>query len=81
MEFVFFALQAYRWMVIAAVLVSWLNLGEDNPIVSLLNTFVEPPLSAIRRFIPDTGGLDFSPMVLIFLLYGLERMLIQSVYF
>ncbi|MEM6532802.1 MAG: YggT family protein [Myxococcota bacterium] len=81
MEFILFVIQAYTYMVFAAVIVSWINLGDDNPLVSLLHTFVEPPLSIIRRVLPDTGGLDFSPMVLIFLLYGLRRMLIQSAYF
>ncbi|MEL6546372.1 MAG: YggT family protein [Myxococcota bacterium] len=68
MEFVIFALEAYQWMVIAAVLLSWFRLDPENPLVSLLDTFTEPPLSLIRRFMPDTGGLDFSPIILIVLL-------------
>lgn len=75
MEFVLFVIQAYTYMVFAAVILSWIQPSPDNPIVQMLHTFTEPPLSAIRRVMPDTGGLDFSPMVLIFLLYGVQRFL------
>jgi YggT family protein len=37
----------------------------------IVNHFLQP----IRRFIPTTGGLDFSPMVLIILLYILDSIL------
>jgi YggT family protein len=35
----------------------------------------EPVLRPIRRMLPDTGSIDFSPMVLIFILVALERIL------
>lgn len=78
MEFVIFAIEAYKWMVIAAVLLSWFRLDPENPLVSLLETFTEPPLSLIRRFMPDTGGLDFSPLVLILALQFLQGFLVRN---
>ncbi|MEL6338352.1 MAG: YggT family protein [Myxococcota bacterium] len=78
MEFVLFVIQAYTYMVFASVIVSWIQLSPDNPVVSLLHTFTEPPLNAIRKFMPDTGGLDFSPMVLIFALYGIRRVIVAQ---
>lgn len=41
----------------------------------VIDRIVNPFLQPIRRFIPTTGGLDFSPMVLIILLYILDSIL------
>ena len=41
----------------------------------VIDRIVNPFLQPIRRFIPTTGGLDFSPMVLIVLLYILDSIL------
>ena len=78
MDFVIFALEAYQWMVIAAVLLSWFRLDPENPLVSLLDTFVEPPLSLIRRVMPDTGGIDLSPIVLIVAIRVLQGFLYRN---
>ena len=58
----------YSYIVLASVLVSWVQLPPDNPIVQILDTFTEPLLGPIRKIMPDMGGLDFSPIVLFFLL-------------
>ena len=78
MEFLLFVIQAYTYMVFASVIVSWIQLSPDNPFGCLWHTFTEPPLNAIRKFMPDTGGLDFSPMVLIFALYGIRRVIVAQ---
>lgn len=68
MEMILAFIRFYTYLVIADVIISWIRLPEDNSIVSLLHTFTGPPLNLIRRLMPDTGGLDFSPIVLIVLL-------------
>ncbi|MEM6731649.1 MAG: YggT family protein [Myxococcota bacterium] len=79
MEFVIFAIEAYKWVVIAAVLLSWFRLDPENPLVSLLETFTEPPLSVIRKVMPDMGGIDASPIVLILALQIVQGVLARSV--
>ena len=39
-----------------------------NPIYRSINALLEPVLGPIRRIMPDTGAIDFSPLVLILLL-------------
>jgi YggT family protein len=66
-------LDIYFWIVIAWVVASWLiAFGVINPhnqivaqILYALSRLVEPVLRPIRRFLPDLGGIDLSPMVLI----------------
>ena len=53
---------------IGRVVVSWLNLGADNPLVAILYQVTEPILAPIRRVLPAFGMLDFSPIVALILI-------------
>lgn len=44
-------------------------------LMEALDKLTQPMLRPIRRLLPDMGGLDFSPMVLIFGLYGIQILL------
>lgn len=69
-------LDAYSFVVLVSVIVSWLRLAEDNPIVTVTRTLTEPVLAPIRRLLPSTGGIDISPMVLLLGIRLLERVLL-----
>ena len=55
----------YVLVVVGAVIVSWIRLPEDNPIVKFFNSVTEPILIQIRRYVPTVGGVDFSPFILL----------------
>jgi len=72
-------LSAYMWLIIGRVIVSWVNPDPYNPIVSTLYQVTEPPLARIRRFLPILGGgLDFSPALLLMLLYFLRIFIVPT---
>lgn len=72
-------LWAYWWILIARVLVSWINADPWNPIVQFLHRVTEPVLAPIRRHLPTwRWGLDLSPVVAILALYFLEWFLVAS---
>jgi YggT family protein len=51
---------------------------SNNAVIAIwraLNAILDPLLAPIRRFMPNTGGIDFSPMVLIVLLRLLSILL------
>ena len=66
-------LQIYEWIVIIAVIVSWLTAFNvvnqyNNFVRTLLRILInltEPVFRQIRRVIPAVGGLDLSPLVVI----------------
>ena len=64
----------YSFIVLASVVVSWLQLPADHPVIQLLDRLVEPVLRPIRQVIPPTGGLDFAPIVLLLGLQLLRRL-------
>ncbi len=51
-------------MVLADVFVSWF-LDPFHPVRKFLDSIVQPMLNPIRRLLPQTGGMDFSPFVLL----------------
>ena len=55
----------YSLIVFVAVVVSWIQLPPSNPVVTFARTMPGPALEPIRRVMPDMGGIDFSPMVLL----------------
>jgi YggT family protein len=59
-------LDIYSLLVFGSVIISWVKLPPDNPIASFLHSMTEPLLSPIRQIMPEMGGLDFSPLVLLF---------------
>lgn len=71
------AITVYIWILIARVVLSWLIsfnvINQFNQGVRAVDNFcrvlTEPLLRPIRRFMPDLGGLDISPIVL---LLGIE---------
>ncbi|HOJ52454.1 MAG TPA: YggT family protein [Syntrophales bacterium] len=72
-------LTIYLWIVIVSAVISWVNPDPYNPIVRFLRRVTEPILSRLRRLLPLTGlGIDFSPVVLILIIYFLQWFLVKS---
>jgi YggT family protein len=73
----------YIWVLIAAAVLSWLVafnvVNAYNPTVrtigETLHRLTEPLLRPIRNLLPNLGGLDISPVILILLLLFLERII------
>jgi len=59
----------YIALIFVGVIISWINPGAYNPVTILIYQLTEPLLQPVRRRLPGTGGLDWSPMVVLLLLY------------
>jgi YggT family protein len=81
------ALDIYWWIIIASAVFSWLYaFNVVNPrnqfvgtIGNSLYRLTEPALRPIRRFLPDLGGIDISPIILLLVIFFLRQILITSV--
>ena len=70
----------YWFIIIAAVVVSWLVafgvLNTHNPyaraFIRALDALTEPVFRRVRRFVPPLGGLDLSPLIVLLVLYALQ---------
>lgn len=72
-------LSIYMWLIIARAVLSWVNPDPYNPIVNFLYRATEPVLYRLRRVIPDLGGLDLSPLLVILAIYFLKGFAVTSV--
>jgi YggT family protein len=80
-EVILIVLDLIWWLIIASVVASWLvafgvvNTRNDvvYRILDLLNRATDPILRPIRRLIPPMGGLDLSPMIVLLIIYVLQR--------
>jgi len=78
------ALNIYWNIILATVVISWLVsfniINTRNPIVGkiteVLYILTEPILGPIRRILPNLGGLDFSPIVVLFIISFLQQSLL-----
>ncbi|MGR8999033.1 MAG: YggT family protein [Gammaproteobacteria bacterium] len=61
-------INVFVFAVFARALLSWINPGAFNAAASILYTLTEPLLDICRKFIPDLGGLDLSPLAALLLL-------------
>lgn len=80
LELIYAVLDFYIWVLIAGAVLSWLVafniLNTGNRLVRVVGEFLysitEPVLRPIRRVLPAMGGLDLSPLVLIFIIMFLQ---------
>ena len=88
LDIVLIALNLYIWLLIASAILSWLIafnvVNTRNQFVAGVAEFLyritEPVLRPIRSFLPNFGGLDISPIILILIIIFVQRVIAYYVY-
>jgi YggT family protein len=88
LDIILIILDLYVWLLIAAAILSWLIafnvVNTRNQFVAAVAEFLyritEPLLAPIRSFLPNLGGLDISPIILILIIMFIQRVINYSVY-
>ena len=86
-EVIYLALDFYIWIIIASAIFSWLYafnvVNMRNQFVGMIGNFLhqmtEPALRPIRRIMPNLGSIDISPIVLIFGIFFLQRIIAYNI--
>ncbi len=84
LNFIVMLIDLYTWIVLISVILSWLIafdvVNRRNRAVYMiadtLHRLTNPVLRPIRNAMPDFGGLDISPIVLLLALYFLRNVVI-----
>lgn len=82
------ALNLYTWVLIASAIFSWLYafnvINSSNRFVSSIGMFLfnvtEPVLRPLRRVLPNLGGIDISPIVVLLLIFFIRSLMWNSIY-
>ena len=88
LDIVLIVLDLYVWLLIASAILSWLIafnvVNTRNQFVAAVAEFLyritEPVLAPIRNFLPNLGGLDISPIILILIIMFIQRVIIYYIY-
>jgi YggT family protein len=88
LDIILLVLQLYWWIVIAMIIMSWLIsfnvINTRNQFVAavwrILNQLTDPVLRPIRRYMPNFGGLDISPIILFLIIFFIERLILYYIY-
>ena len=80
-------LNLYSWIIIISAILSWLVafgvVNVRNQFIRVVTDFLyrvtEPALRPIRRFLPNLGGIDISPVVVLLLIIFLRHLLREYV--
>jgi YggT family protein len=82
--FVVYLIQLYIWVIIASAILSWLVafnvVNTQNRFVlsvaDMLYRLTEPALRPIRSILPNLGGIDISPVILILILLFIQNVVL-----
>ena len=88
LDVVLLALQIYVWILIASAVLSWLIAFN---VINTRNQFVatiwdalcrvtEPALRPIRERLPNLGGIDISPIILLLIIYFIQSVIVRYIY-
>ncbi|SIR02770.1 MULTISPECIES: YggT family protein [unclassified Bosea (in: a-proteobacteria)] len=88
LDVVLLALQIYVWILIASAILSWLIafnvINTRNQFVAtvwdMVYRLTEPALRPIRNRLPNLGGIDISPIILLLLIYFLQSVILRYIY-
>lgn len=88
LDVILILLDMYVYIIIAAVILSWLIafnvINTRNQIVAMVVDFLyrvtEPVFRPVRNFLPSLGGIDFSPLVVLLVIYVIRRYISDYIY-
>lgn len=88
LDVVLMALNIYVYIIIASAIFSWLYafniVNSSNQVIAtigqVLYNLTEPALRPIRRFMPNLGGVDISPIALLLGIFLIQNIIIRYVY-
>ncbi len=64
-------------LVVIHAIGSWFPQVRESRFYYYIDRIVDPLLEPIRRVVPSVGGVDFSPMILIFILILIDRAVLR----
>lgn len=88
LDVILLVLQLYIYVLFAAVIMSWLLafniVNYSNNVVraiwNALTGLTEPLLGPIRRIMPNLGTIDISPIILLLIIFFIERVIVYYIY-
>jgi YggT family protein len=75
-----YILSIYVWVIIIRALITWVSPDPGNPVVQMLYRITDPVIEPVRRRMPNFGGMDFSPLIVILAIFFLQNFVVRSLF-
>lgn len=75
---IYYLLQIFALLVLARVLMSWVQVDPYHPVAQFIYNTTEPFLQPVREALPPMGGFDLSPIVVLILAQVIGQMFISA---
>lgn len=72
-----YLVRVMQLLIVIRAIFSWLPIGQ-NPVGTIIVQLTDPIIAPIRKLMPRTGMFDLSPMIVIFLLVIIEKVLQEA---
>ena len=70
-------IQLYSLVILARVLMSWVNIDPYSPLARTIFNLTEPVLAPVRNLLPPAAGMDFSPLIVLIVLQIVGQILVS----
>ena len=70
-----YVIELFIILIVVSSVLSWFRPDPRNLFVKIVHGVVDPLLHPVRAILPSAGGLDFSPMIVILILWFLQKLL------
>lgn len=70
-------IELYSLVILARVLMSWVNIDPYSPLARTIFNLTEPVLQPVRNLLPPAAGMDFSPLIVLIALQIVGQMLVS----
>lgn len=77
MAIVLYIIDVYTWIILAAVLLSWVPSLRENVVGQWIESVTEPVFALVRKVLPPLGGLDLSPLAVLLILRVIRNTLLR----
>ncbi len=71
---VYMALEILKWLVVVRCLLSFIRHNPYQPVIKFIYDITEPIMAPFRKIVPAAGGVDFSPILVFFIIQALQSL-------
>jgi YggT family protein len=73
------ALEVLKWLIVARCLLSFVRHDPYQPVIKFIYDVTEPLMAPFRRLVPAAGSIDFSPILVFFIIQIVQSLVMQYI--
>jgi len=71
---VYMALEILKWLIVVRCVLSFIRHNPYQPVIKFIYDVTEPVMAPFRKIVPAAGGIDFSPILVFFIIQAVQSL-------